>query len=323
MRYRLNKIFRNSLLSLAWLISAVALGQEERYLRVRELFQKNQYDSALVLLDSVILHPQTKNDPEVWTTRAFIYYKIYLRNNSEKFKRNSALRDSTVSSLKVSESLKPDSTNRENNKRLYKEISKSYHKIAKVLVEDSLNYEKSQEAFGLYKFYYKKVDPGFDFKEREIEYYKAVGSFFSDVFNKDNKNTKAGDIAKVALLKVLEMNPNDVHANLNLGLMYYNQAVVLVQSLEAGEDFAQIDIIQDNMIKLAKQSLHLINTVYTLEPENHKAMQALFYIYRMLNDIPKHEEFKVKCRERGIDIGEKKSEPLKENSENKDPNQPK
>jgi len=314
---RLCKILKKLLLSIAMLLSATMLAQEDKLNRAIELRVSNPA-LALQIMDSVIKHPVTQNDYITWTSRAYIYYEIY--KASEKLKLNSPARDSILSSIKVSNELKPDSEQTANNNRLIKAVAVGYRKIVKVLLEDSLNYDRSYIAFTNFKKLLTVVEPKHNFEPEEIEYYLAVGSVYSNIFNEDNKNTKAGDIAKVALLKVLEIQPKNSSANLNLGLMYYNQAANLSKSLEYGADFTEIDAIQDNMIKLAKQSEKLIRTVYDNDNTNTKSIHALYYIYRMLVDNVKFEEFKKKAIEYKLDIGEAKpaTEEKQNNEQNKE-----
>ena len=295
------------------LISATMLAQEDKLNRAIELRVSNP-TLALQIMDTVIQHPQTKNDYYTWTTRAYIYYELFKAN--DKLKLYSANRDSIISSIKASNTLKPDSETLANNQRMFVALAKSYRKIAKILLEDSINYDRSQIAFNSFKKLMSAVEPNAKFDKEDIEYYLAVGSIYSNIFNEDNKNTKAGDIAKVALLKVIDMQPANPSANLNLGLMYYNQAANLSKSLKYGADFTEIDAIQDNMIKLAKQSEKLIRTVFDHDNKNEKSIQALYYIYRMLVDNPKFEEFRARCKELKIDIGENKPAEVPENNTN-------
>ena len=84
--------------------------------------------------------------------------------------------------------------------------------------------------------------------------------------------------------------------------MYYNQAVNLGKTLDFGADFSQIDLVQDNIIKLAKQSEYFVTRVYNLDNKNLKAVEALHSIYKMLNEKTKEDEFKVKCKELNIKL---------------------
>jgi hypothetical protein len=294
----LRHIFRNLLLGIVMLVSAGMYSQEEKLSRAQQLLRAKNYEAALSAIDSVIVHPQTKNDFISWTTRAYIYFEMYKR--SEKLKLHSPMRDTIVAALKMSNSLKPDSGYASNNKKLLMNLSAGYFNIAKTYLQDSLKDDLSQEAFNKYKEVYKLAEPSADLTSKEIEFNLVMGSVYSAIFIKDNNDTKAQNIAKVALLKVLEIQPDNQGANINMGLMYYNQAVNLSKSLDYGADFSQIDIVQENMVKLAKQAEQFIYKVYSLDNKNIKAIEALYYIYRMLNENAKSDEFKKKGEEMGI-----------------------
>jgi hypothetical protein len=298
---KLRNIFKNLFLSLllVWTVSGFA--QIDRLNRAQELLQvQKKPDLARPAIDSVVLHPETRKDFTAWTTRAFIYHEIYKR--TDKTKLYSPLRDTIISSLKVSYSLKPDAEYKKNNDNLMNVLAVTYFNIAKKLLQDSLNDKKSVVAYNKSRELSKIVKPDTNFTARDVEYYNFAGSIFADLFNKDNNNLKAQDAAKLAILKVLEIQPDNSSANMNLGIMYYNQAVNLSRSLDYGADISQIDAIQESMIKLAKQSEQLIDKVYKQNNKNAKAVEALYFIYRMLNENAKTEQFKEKCKELKITL---------------------
>ncbi len=298
---KLRNISKNLFLSLfmAWTVSGFA--QIDRFNRAQDLYQvQKKPDLARIAIDSVVLHPETKKDFAAWTTRAYIYHEIYKR--TDKNKLNSSLRDTIISSLKISNSLNPDPEYKTNNNKLTTVMAITYYNIAKRLLQDSLNEKRSQSAYLRSKELSKIVKPDSNFTYGDVEYYNFMGSIFADIFNKDNNNVKAGDAAKVGLLKVLEIQPENSSANMNLGIMYYNQAVNLSRSLDYGADISQIDIIQESMIKLAKQSEQLVFKVYKQNNKNVKAVEALYFIYRMLNENVKTDQFKEKCKELKITL---------------------
>lgn len=297
---KLRNIIKNFLLSLTLVLAVGGYAQIDKLSRAQQLLQAKTPDAAKLTIDSVILHPETKGDYVSWTTRAYIYFEIYKRTDKQKL--NSPLRDTIVSSLKISNSLKPDADYLNNNKKLFINLATTYYNISKTLLQDSINDKRSGMAYGKCKELFLIVKPDSNFIMRDIEYYAAVGSVFSDIFNKDNKNTEAHEVAKVALLKVLEVQPDNISANMNMGLMYYNQAANLGKSLDYGADLSQIDVVQENIVKLAKQAEQFILRVYKKDPKNTKAVEALFYIYRMLNESEKTAAFKTKCNELNIKI---------------------
>ena len=58
------------------------------------------------------------------------------------------------------------------------------------------------------------------------------------------------------------------------------------------------------MIKLAKQSEQFIFKVYSKNNKNVRSVEALFYLYRMLLDEPKSDEFKKIAIELGVKFGD-------------------
>lgn len=292
--------FINTFLLGMLLLSAAARAQEEKLFRAQQLLRAKESDLALAVIDSVVSHPQTREDFISWTTRAFIYFDLYKR--SDRLKLDSPLRDSIISSVNRSEQLKPDSIFARQNRSLLTNIAASYFNLGKSLLMDSLNYQRSLIAYNRYRDVFRMVDPETNFQAKDIEYNLAVGSLHLDLFMKNENNTEAGDIAKLSLLKVLEIQPDNHSALLNMGLMYYNQAAFLSQKVDYGIELEKIDVVQENMVKLAKQAEQFIIRVYQQDNKNPKAVQALYYIYRMLLDFQKSDEFKAKCKELGVDV---------------------
>lgn len=293
-------IHRNLLLGIILLMNVSLFAQADKLSRALDLYHAKNVDAAAPAIDSVVLHPDTKNDPIAWTTRAFIYFEKYKR--TERLKLNSSLRDTVIASLKKSMKLKPDEEYMNNNKKLITTIASGYYNLAKTLLQDSIDDVRSLKAYNKFKEVFLLGEPATNMMSKDIEYYLAVGSVYSDIFINDNTNVKAQSVAKVALMKVMEMQPDNPAANINLGLMYYNQAVNLSKSMNYEIELSQVDAVQENIVKLAKQAEQFIFKVYKNDNKNAKAVEALYYIYRMLFETKKAEEFKQKCAELGIKV---------------------
>jgi len=286
------------LLGIVMLTAVGAFAQPEKFNRANLLLREKNADLAVPTIDSVVVHPETMNDAASWTLRAFIYFELYKRG--EKYKLFSPIRDTIIRSIKRSYALKPDEDNAGNNKKLVINLSAGYFNLARTLLQDSIDDVRSQIAYNKYKELYMIVDTTANFTAKDIEYYLAVGSVYSDIFIKDNKNVKAQNIAKVALLKVLEIQDDNPAGNITLGLMYYNQAVNLTREMPYEVELSQLDFVQENIVKLAKQSEQFVYKVYSKDNKNLKAIEALYYIYRMLNEMAKSDEFKKIGEQYGI-----------------------
>ena len=283
---------------LVFLVSGL-FGQEPTLNRAQQLFRAQKYEQAALAVDSAIVHPQTTKDFISWTTRAYVYYYIYVK--TDKTKLDSPLRDTVLISIRKSIALNPDSDYVANNKKILTNLAAHYFNIAKYLLQDSMDAERSLIAYNRYKELTKLADNSASPNAKDVEYYLAVGSVYSDIYNKDNTNIKAQQTAKVALMKVLDTSPENTNANMNMGLLYFNQAVNIVKEMDGEIPIEKIDELQENVVKLARQSEQFILRVYMTDPKNRKACTALYYIYRMLYQLPKSDEFKKKAE----DLGEK------------------
>ncbi len=296
----LRYIVKTIIASILLLCSTNGFAQVDKLIRAQQLLNTKNADVAKLAIDSVIQHPQTKADFVSWTTRAFIYFEIYKRTDKQKL--YSPLRDTIISSLKTSINLKPDADYETNNKKLLTSISINYYNLAKNLLQDSVNEKRSAIAYTKYKEIFLLAEPKANLLTKDIEYYSAVGSIYSDLFGKDKNNIKAEETAKIALFKVLELQPDNPSANRNLGIMYCNKATDLIQSLDYGADISQLDIIQENAIKLAKQAEQFMLKAYQADEKNHSSVLGLYYIYRILSNQPKVDEFAKKCKDLGIKL---------------------
>lgn len=284
------------------LMAMFAHAQNSKLQRAQTLLSEKKIEEARLCIDSTLTHVETKDRFETWTIRAFIYFEIYKK--TEKSKLNSPIRDTIVRSLARSNELKPDEDFKGNNTRLLTNMASSYFNLAKTYLQDSIRYDLAIKPFERYKEVTRLLDPNFNFAAKDLDFYQAAGYIYSDIYNKDNTNTKAFETAKVALLKALEIQPDDANANMNMGLMYYHNGVHLIQKIDDISDFKELDVIQENAIKLAKQAEQFLLKVYTKDNTNKKAVEALYYNYKLLNDEVKKLDFKNKCKALSIEIVE-------------------
>ena len=94
---------------------------------------------------------------------------------------------------------------------------------------------------------------------------------------------------------VIKFDPNNVRANYNLAILYYNQAVNIIDKMDADTDLTTIDKIQDQCVVIFKQSLPYMEKAYKLNPSRKDVLEGLAGIYFALNDLPKSNEFKQKA----------------------------
>ena len=267
--------------------------QTDLLFEAQRLCNEKKFDQAIPLIEKVIVHPDTKNDPASWHIRSYSYiqtYKLAGPANTSKI----SLLDTAMTSAVISKKLDTEKGYLDNNNAFIKNGANTYYKISTILLQDSLNSVKSEEYYNKYKKCTELFDPTFDFKQQDIKYYNTTGSIYEDLYMRNNFNQKYGDVAKTSLLKVLDIDNKNISANINLGILYYNQGATLMRMMDYDVDLAQLDVIQENAKKLFKQSLPFMIKVYELDPKAEKALESLQGIYSALLDDEKANEFKQK-----------------------------
>ena len=136
----------------------------------QKLCNEKKYDIAIPMLEKIIVHPDTKNDPASWHIRSYAYLQLYKQAGTGNTSNISSLDTAMLSAL-ISIKLDTAKGYLENNHAFVKNGAATYYKISTILLQDSLNTTKSELFFSNYKKYTTIVNPSFDFKQKDIEFF--------------------------------------------------------------------------------------------------------------------------------------------------------
>jgi hypothetical protein len=272
-----------------------ASAQSEKIKCAIENLKSSKLDSARMCIDAAAIDSVTSKQAQTWYLRGFIYKEIYKSREAENVK--SSARIEALNSFKKSLSLDTASANRESNLQNLKYISIRFYNDAATTM-DTLKYKFSIENYENYKEVMKIVDPKMDFKLADITFYNALGTVYTKIFESDKKNKAPYlELAKATYSKVLSLDPNNSSANYNLGILYFNQAVNIINQADYDIDLVALSDLQDNSISLFRQSLPFMERAYDLDPNNLAVLEGLSGIYFSLNDYNKSNQFKEKLEE--------------------------
>ena len=263
--------------------------QNDSLFKAQELCAEKKFDQAIKIIDKVVLNHETKGDPSAWHIRAFAYlqsYSQYGKYNTTKI----YLLDSAVQSAVRSIKMDKNQEYKTLNTAFIESGAKKLFNLCIVFMKDSLNYSKSNYYFGKFKKTTTLIKPDFNFKEKDLEFYNSTGVTFMEVYLKNKSKKEYQDVAKLSLLKVLEIDPKNISANINLGILFYNEGVELINRLDFDVNLYQLDVVEENAEKLFKQSLPFMTKVNELEPRDPRAIEGLEGIYHALNN-PEMESF--------------------------------
>lgn len=176
--------------------------QQWRYDRAYNLYRQKLTEDAVAAIDSVIVHPETKNSALSWTTRAYLYFDLYKKTDKQKL--YSALRDTIISSLKKSYALIPDTDTTDilqNNRRMTIVLATHYWNIARVFLQDSLNFDKSLIAYNKYKELVWFPDTTTTPNAQDGEYFNARASVVIQYYSEKWKKNKNVDTNEYIFVK--------------------------------------------------------------------------------------------------------------------------
>jgi tetratricopeptide (TPR) repeat protein len=275
---------------------AMAEAQQSKVSAAYSFFQKDQLDSAKACINDAVKHPETSANGQAWYLRGFIYKSVY--NKQEKGNKLSPSRLEALTSFKKSIAL---DTTQENVQECIKNVkylaTTLYNDAAASL--DSIDYKIAISNFEKFKEYYLLVDPTpANIQQKDIDFSLAIASLYTKIFETDRKGkTEFLKLAKDAYNKILAVDPNNIGANYNMGILYYNQAVNLINQSDYDLDIVALNDIQDNSINLFKESLPFMEKAYELDPRRRETLLGLSGIYFSLNEFEKSNMYKQKLEE--------------------------
>ena len=98
--------------------------------------------------------------------------------------------------------------------------------------------------------------------------------------------------AEKLYLEVISFDENNLIANAGLGIIYYNQAVDIINKQNYDIDVVALDQIQNECVVIFKKALPFMLKAYNIDKLNYNTLEGLSGIYFGLNDIPNSNKYK-------------------------------
>ncbi len=278
-------------LSLSTQVSVAQLSKVK--LAYEQLIRKS-LDSAKTSIDEAALDASTSNVYELHYMKANVYKELYKAKQSGDNKseyRNIAV-DCYFKALSFTESAdeKPLIT------KSLMFLASKYNNDATRISKDTLNADIADYNFNAFIDINKRLDASYDSNTPYFTYYRAMGSTYLEGFNRSSSANNL-QLSKVYLLKALNLNPNDLSVNKNIGILYYNQGVNIINNLAIDADLLELDKAQTNAEALYKQALPFMLKAYEVNPKDVDVLEGLQGIYHQLNDFVNRDDFKKKLDE--------------------------
>lgn len=279
-------------------LAVVSNAQQSAVTAAYTFLQQGKLDEAKSNIDAAVVNPETQADAQAWYIRGFVYKTIY--NQTDKANKQSATRLEALISFKKSLGLDNSEENVQENIKNIKYLATTLYNDAAASL-DTIDYKIAVKNFDIFKEYYMIVDPSTEnFKRKDIDFANAIATVYTRIYESDKKTKKEFlELAKSSYNKTLGLDPNNINANYNMGILYYNEAVTLINQSDYDLDIVALNDVQDNSINLFKQSLPFMEKAYSLDPNKKETLLGLSGIYFSLNEKEKSNEFKQKLEQIG------------------------
>ena len=251
--------------------------------------QKNNVDSAKIEIDLHMQNVDVQLDPENWYLEGFIYKELYKKYENENF--NSPYRAKSLNSFKKSLKLDTVIARTKTTKELIRYLAGRFYNDA-VLTLDSSNYLTSILCYEQYREAALILDSILDIKKKDIEFNLALGTIYVEIYNSDKiKNLQFFNLTRDTYMKILNWDPNNYTANYDLGLLYWNKGVHLMNNIDYELNLDSVMQVQNYSVSIFKESLPFAQKAYEMEPKREETLIVLSGIFYSLNDFPKSKAF--------------------------------
>ncbi|GIV28112.1 MAG: hypothetical protein KatS3mg027_1926 [Bacteroidia bacterium] len=279
---------------LMMLLTAASFAQKERVVKALEFVEAGDFEKAKTEIDAAVLNEATSSDSYTWYVKGFVYKELYKKN--EKSNPLSPLRNQAIAALKKSMELDTKGENINENKQTLKFLATTLNNDAANSINAN-NPEAAQKAFEKYKETMLLIDPQADLKPKTIEFLLALASMLNSQYQAEQDSAKKEFKflgVRNMYQEVLKLDSNNLSANYNLGILFYNKAVNIINNLDYDLDIYALMEIQDNCVAIFKQSLPFMEKALELDPNRVETLKGLEGIYISLNEFEKSNAIRAR-----------------------------
>lgn len=273
------------------IVVGTVFGQSPLTYESYEYYRKAEYKKAAEIIDRSVVETEDSLNAESWQLKAVIYYEIFT-----KIDKKSSVSEARLISLHAvlqSLELDVDKTYFDKNVILLDRLSTTYYNDA-VNATNNLDADNPKFAENSY-LEYKRLQllayPNKNYDEQDKDFYRAEATSFAKKYQSDPMRYRdLFHLTIEALDKVLQIDSNDLAANYNTAIYYYNEGVYNIESIDTRTDINKLLIIQEYGFKMFKSALPYMLKAHKIKPRE-ETFRGLIGIYNVLYDTEKFEYY--------------------------------
>ena len=262
-----------------------------------EFYKVKDYENAKSAIDSAITTIE-RFDSQTWQLRGIIYRNI--SSGDQLYYREIAL-ESFVRAKNI------DSTGlytEKVNGYLLNTVVRYYNDAVTLLIDEK-EFDKAEESYATYKGQYKRLlDPGFDFRETDINFFNAMGSEYLVKVDlvEPNKKNALREKALFYCEKVLQIDSLDYKANFNAGIVYYNIGADYVMTVDPEITIEKLIMNQKRSEDAFLKALPYLHRSEKLKPGSKEVQEALMGCYYGLNNNEMYLKYQTLVDKQNIQL---------------------
>ncbi len=262
-------------------------------------YQNKDLPKAKELIEIAVGDDNFNGITKTWYFRGYIYKDLFKDSKESKNRKEAFdLREEAIESYMKAVELEPQGELVEDCFNSLKYLSSTLYNDAAYSL-DSINFETAQQLFDRYKEIIAMTNPEMDLSKRTIEFNLYMASKYSYLFD----NPRPGDVKEEigqkvveTYQKVLDIDSNNISANYNMAIHYYNQGVNIIENMDYEQDFETLFMIQAQVMELFGAALPYMKKAYKLNPFRKETLVGLSGIYYGLNDIETSEMYQEELK---------------------------
>ncbi len=256
--------------------------------------QKNELDSAKKYIDEAEQDQNLTSQSKTWYYRGLIYKDLY--KAYQKDDKTSPFRFTSVESLKKLLSIDTTKEFSESAQKMFNYLASTFYNDA----ARSLNpqtYKTSEEYYNIYKDLIVLASAPTDFTQQDIKFKLALASMLNQNLEKQTKKDSLKiEEVKGIYTEIIKLDSNNGSANYNIGILYYNESVDIINNMDYDMDLEELNRCQDVCTDLFLKALPYMLKSHELHYNLKETLIGLANIYHGLNDLEKEDFYKNELR---------------------------
>lgn len=282
--------------------SLIGYGQFNKYCQYTDYaikaYQNNDFEKAVDLMDSAIKECPDENNTAVnWYNLSLFYKAIYKNEPSIE------LREIILKTTLKAKELDVANELLDNINSSIRNIAIQYKNDAILLLNDTLsNFNEVVSNLNNYKKLNSMTDSTKTYTAEDIQFYTVMAQKSTAKYNNSKTaNTNYLDSAVFYYQKVLQLDENSGSTYEQLGILFFNQAVDIVNNMDEEASLEEVMSTDVKKAELALKSIPYFKKALEITPANSNLIYSLAGCYELLSLKEEHHHYLNLLKEKDPD----------------------